>query len=163
MPDYPSPPAACDQTRTRPDSRRRTLERRRCCVLPPHVLLAPTCGKRAHGVAYHPRCTPCRARRLFASLSTVACRPAYRRLPRPYRSVSSGASLPALSLAHLYGPAWVYARKAMVEPDGVLSAQQVAERLCTHAGCSPESPLSSVSSRSLIGTLSLLVEALQSA
>jgi len=31
-----------------------------------------------------------------------------------------------------------------VEPDGLLSAQQLAERICAHFGCSYEPPLSIV-------------------
>jgi DDE superfamily endonuclease len=38
-------------------------------------------------------------------------------------------------------PKWVHAKKAVVEPDGLLSAQQLAERICTHFGCSYEPPL----------------------
>src|SRR5712692_9454984 len=41
-------------------------------------------------------------------------------------------------------PKWVHAKKAIVEPDGLLSAQQLAERICAHFGCSYESPLSIV-------------------
>jgi len=38
-------------------------------------------------------------------------------------------------------PKWVHAKKAVVEPDGLLSAQQLAERICAHFGCSYEPPL----------------------
>jgi DDE superfamily endonuclease len=41
-------------------------------------------------------------------------------------------------------PKWVHAKKAIVEPDGLLSAQQLAERICAHFGCSYEPPLSIV-------------------
>jgi hypothetical protein len=41
-------------------------------------------------------------------------------------------------------PKWVHAKKAIVEPDGLLSAQQLAECICAHFGCSYESPLSIV-------------------
>ena len=41
-------------------------------------------------------------------------------------------------------PKWVHARKAIVEHDGLLSAQQLAERMCAHFGCSDEPPLSLV-------------------
>jgi len=41
-------------------------------------------------------------------------------------------------------PRWVHAKKAIVEPDGLLSAQQLAERVCTHFGCSYESHLAIV-------------------
>jgi transposase len=41
-------------------------------------------------------------------------------------------------------PKWVQAKKAIVEPDRLLSAQQLAERICAHFGCSYEPPLSSV-------------------
>ena len=36
---------------------------------------------------------------------------------------------------------WVHAKKAVVEPDGLLSAQQLAKRMCAHFGCSSEPPL----------------------
>jgi transposase len=38
-------------------------------------------------------------------------------------------------------PKWVHAKKAVVEPDGLLSAQQLAKRICAHFGCSSEPPL----------------------
>jgi len=41
-------------------------------------------------------------------------------------------------------PKWVHAKKAIVEPDGLLSAQQLADRICAHFGCSYEPPLSIV-------------------
>ena len=41
-------------------------------------------------------------------------------------------------------PKWVHAKKAIVESDGVLSAQQLAERICAHFGCSYEPLLSIV-------------------
>jgi len=41
-------------------------------------------------------------------------------------------------------PKWVHAKKAVVEPDGLLSAQQLAERICAHFGCSYESHLAIV-------------------
>jgi hypothetical protein len=43
-------------------------------------------------------------------------------------------------------PKWVHAKKALVEPDGLLSAQQLAERRCAHFACSYEPPLSIVES-----------------
>lgn len=39
---------------------------------------------------------------------------------------------------------WVHAKRAMVEPNGLLSAQLLAERICAHFDCSYESPLSIV-------------------
>jgi hypothetical protein len=41
-------------------------------------------------------------------------------------------------------PRWVHARKAIVEPDGLLSAKPLAERICAHFGCSYEPPLALV-------------------
>jgi hypothetical protein len=41
-------------------------------------------------------------------------------------------------------PKWVHAKQAIVEPDGLLSAQQLAERICTHFGCSYEPHLALV-------------------
>jgi DDE superfamily endonuclease len=41
-------------------------------------------------------------------------------------------------------PKWVHARKAVVEPDGLLSAKQLAERICAHFGCSYEPHLAIV-------------------
>ena len=41
-------------------------------------------------------------------------------------------------------PKWVHAKKAIVEPDGLLSAKLLAERICAHFGCSYEPPLSIV-------------------
>jgi len=41
-------------------------------------------------------------------------------------------------------PKWVHAKKAIVEPDGVLSAKLLAERVCAHFGCSYEPLLSIV-------------------
>jgi hypothetical protein len=41
-------------------------------------------------------------------------------------------------------PRWVHAKKAVVEPDGLLSAQQLAERICAHFGCSYEPHLAIV-------------------
>jgi transposase len=41
-------------------------------------------------------------------------------------------------------PKWVHAKKAVVEPDGLLSAQQLAERICAHFGCSYEPHLAIV-------------------
>ena len=38
-------------------------------------------------------------------------------------------------------PKWVHGKRAVVEPDGLLSAQQLAERICSHFGCSYESHL----------------------
>src|SRR5258708_5472991 len=35
-------------------------------------------------------------------------------------------------------PKWVHGKRAVVEPDGLLSAQQLAERVCAHFGCSYE-------------------------
>ena len=35
-------------------------------------------------------------------------------------------------------PKWVHGKRAVVEPDGLLSAQQLAERVCSHFGCSYE-------------------------
>jgi DDE superfamily endonuclease len=39
-------------------------------------------------------------------------------------------------------PKWVHGKRAVVEPDGLLSAQQLAERICSHFGCSHEPHLS---------------------
>ena len=39
---------------------------------------------------------------------------------------------------------WVHAKKVIVEPDGLLSAKLLAERICAHFGCSYEPPLSIV-------------------
>jgi hypothetical protein len=39
-------------------------------------------------------------------------------------------------------PKWVHGKRAIVEPDGLLSAQQLAERVCSHFGCSYEAHLS---------------------
>ncbi|MDQ6661642.1 MAG: transposase [Chloroflexota bacterium] len=41
-------------------------------------------------------------------------------------------------------PRWVHAKKAIVEPDGLLSAQQLAERICAHFACSYEPHLALV-------------------
>jgi len=41
-------------------------------------------------------------------------------------------------------PKWVHAKKAIVEPDGVLSAKQLAERICAHFRCSYEPHLAIV-------------------
>jgi transposase len=41
-------------------------------------------------------------------------------------------------------PKWVHAKKAVVEPDGVLSAKQLAERICAHFRCSYEPHLALV-------------------
>src|SRR6266849_6127311 len=38
-------------------------------------------------------------------------------------------------------PKWVHGKRAVVEPDGLLSAQLLAERVCSHFGCSYESRL----------------------
>jgi len=38
-------------------------------------------------------------------------------------------------------PKWVHAKKVVVEPDGLLSAKLLAERICAHFGCSYEPPL----------------------
>jgi len=38
-------------------------------------------------------------------------------------------------------PKWVHGKRAVVEPDGLLSAQQLAERVCSHFGCPYESHL----------------------
>jgi DDE superfamily endonuclease len=39
-------------------------------------------------------------------------------------------------------PKWVHGKRAVVEPDRLLSAQQLAERICSHFGCSYETHLS---------------------
>ena len=39
-------------------------------------------------------------------------------------------------------PKWVHGKRAVVEPDGLLSAQQLAERVCFHFGCFYEPHLS---------------------
>jgi hypothetical protein len=39
-------------------------------------------------------------------------------------------------------PKWVHGKRAIVEPDGLLSARQLAERVCSHFGCSYEAHLS---------------------
>lgn len=39
-------------------------------------------------------------------------------------------------------PKWVHGKRAIVETDGLLSAQQLAERVCSHFGCSSEPHLS---------------------
>ena len=41
-------------------------------------------------------------------------------------------------------PRWVHAKKAIVEPDSLLSARQLAERICVHFGCSYEPHLALV-------------------
>jgi len=41
-------------------------------------------------------------------------------------------------------PKWVHAKKHIVEPDGLLSAKQLAERICAHFGCSYEPHLALV-------------------
>ena len=38
-------------------------------------------------------------------------------------------------------PKWVHGKRAVVEPDGLLTAQQLAERICAHFGCPYESHL----------------------
>ncbi len=38
-------------------------------------------------------------------------------------------------------PKWVHGKRAIVEPNGLLSSQQLAERVCSHFGCSYETPL----------------------
>src|SRR6266700_508067 len=38
-------------------------------------------------------------------------------------------------------PKWVHGKRAVVEPTGLLSASQLAERVCSHFGCSYESHL----------------------
>ena len=35
-------------------------------------------------------------------------------------------------------PKWVHGKRNVVEPNGVLSAQQLAERICAYFGCSYE-------------------------
>jgi hypothetical protein len=35
-------------------------------------------------------------------------------------------------------PKWVHGKKAVVEPNSLLTAQQLAERICSHFGCSYE-------------------------
>jgi hypothetical protein len=49
---------------------------------------------------------------------------------------------PKVAFINPIEPKWVHAKKAMVEPDGLLSAQQLAERICAHFGCSHEPHLS---------------------
>jgi len=39
-------------------------------------------------------------------------------------------------------PKWVHGKRAIVEPDGLLSAQQLAQRVCSYFGCSYEPHLS---------------------
>src|SRR5579859_1058191 len=39
-------------------------------------------------------------------------------------------------------PKWVHGKRAIVEPNGLLSAQQLAERVCSHFACSYEAHLS---------------------
>ena len=39
-------------------------------------------------------------------------------------------------------PKWVHGKRAIVEPNGLLSAQQLAQRICSHFGCSYEAHLS---------------------
>jgi predicted NACHT family NTPase len=39
-------------------------------------------------------------------------------------------------------PKWVHGKRAIVEPHGLLSARQLAERVCAHFGCSYEPHLS---------------------
>ncbi|QBD74480.1 hypothetical protein EPA93_00110 [Ktedonosporobacter rubrisoli] len=41
-------------------------------------------------------------------------------------------------------PKWVHAKKAIVEPDSLLSAKQLAQRICAHFGCSYEPHLALV-------------------
>jgi transposase len=38
-------------------------------------------------------------------------------------------------------PKWVHGKRAVVEPNGLLSAKQLAERVCSHFGCSYETHL----------------------
>jgi len=38
-------------------------------------------------------------------------------------------------------PKWVHGKRAVVEPDGLLSAKLLAERICSHFGCSYEAHL----------------------
>ncbi len=38
-------------------------------------------------------------------------------------------------------PKWVHAKRSVVELDGLLSARQLAERICAYFGCSYEPPL----------------------
>jgi hypothetical protein len=38
-------------------------------------------------------------------------------------------------------PKWVHGKRAIVEPARLLSAQEVADRVCAHFGCSHEGPL----------------------
>lgn len=39
-------------------------------------------------------------------------------------------------------PKWVHGKRAIVEPNGLLTASQLAERICSHFGCSYETHLS---------------------
>jgi hypothetical protein len=39
-------------------------------------------------------------------------------------------------------PKWVHGKRAVVEPNGVLSAKQLAERICAYYHCSYEAHLS---------------------
>jgi hypothetical protein len=39
-------------------------------------------------------------------------------------------------------PKWVHGKRAVVEPNGLLSSQQLAQRICSHFGCSYEAHLS---------------------
>jgi hypothetical protein len=41
-------------------------------------------------------------------------------------------------------PKWVHAKKAIVEADGLLSARQLAQRICAHFACSYEPHLALV-------------------
>ena len=41
-------------------------------------------------------------------------------------------------------PKWVHGKRNVVEHDGLLTAQQLAERVCAYFGCSYEPPLSIV-------------------
>ncbi len=50
--------------------------------------------------------------------------------------------MPRPLLAPTESPKWVHAKRNMVEHDGLLTAQQLAERICAYFGCSYEPHLS---------------------
>ena len=59
-------------------------------------------------------------------------------------SLKKGATcgMPRPLLAPTESPKWVHAKRNMVEHDGLLTAQQLAERICAYFGCSYEPHLS---------------------
>jgi transposase len=43
---------------------------------------------------------------------------------------------------HPIEPTWVHGKRAIVETHSLLSSQELAARVCSHCGCSYETPLS---------------------